>query len=528
MRLVLFVGVVSLSLSACTAPSSTPAVAPDAGLAGTVTDANRQPVAGAFVTARDSASAMSVTVRTDASGRYHLPIVTASSIRVHAIGLAEAGPVGAPLLPSRLDLTVERTDDVFGQLPSSSYYGALPDGETKRRFILDCGGCHQFNRVRPEAGPLVRDHDYWVRNTGRMLAFAGADSGFPIMAPGRDETATADWLTQHLGTPGDPLPVLTPPPFELATERALITEYDVPARADLPHDLMPDANGQIVVTGMNTGQMYTLDPATGAWASTRGVPSPRALAIDDDGIWWVLLGTPRQILRLDPTTGDKASFDIGVYPHSIALAEDGRVWFNGHFTRDPEQIGSLDPATGEVTMIEVPTPRQPDGGSTIPYGLRVDAEGVLWGTQLIGNRLIRYDPATEQFGLYELPTSHSGPRRPDIGPDGRIWIPEFAGGQLAVFDPATEAFTEYALPVPDALPYIVRVDPKTGVVWVATGAADAVLRFDPGSTQWTVHPLPTRGALIRHMELDADGAAWVAYGNVPAIDPKVARIQILD
>ncbi|MEO0560167.1 MAG: hypothetical protein AAF170_18520, partial [Bacteroidota bacterium] len=204
-----------------------------------------------------------------------------------------------------------------------------------------------------------------------------------------------------------------------------------------------------------------------------------------------------------------------------------QVWFNAHFSKDPETIGVLDPSTGEVTVIEVPTPRQPDGGSTIPYGLRIDADGVVWGTQLLGNRLIRYDPATDQVGLFELPTSHSGPRRPDVAPDGRIWIPQFAAGKVAVFDPETEAFTEHALPVPDALPYIVRVA-EDGMVWVATGAADAVLRFDPRSMDWHVHPLPTRGALVRHMELDADGSAWIAYGNVPAIDPKVAHIQILD
>ncbi|GAB5536646.1 MAG: hypothetical protein Rubg2KO_28950 [Rubricoccaceae bacterium] len=518
-----------ISLAACTAPATPPpAEAPEVGLAGIVRDADRQPVAGAFVTARDSAAAMSISVRTDAEGRYHLPIASASSITVHAIGLADDDAVAAPALPARLDLSVTHTDDVFAQLPSSSYYGALPDGETKRQFILDCGGCHQFNRIQPEAGPLVQSLYYWENHIGRMLDFAGAESRFPIMAPSRDEAATAEWLTQHLGTPGDPLPVLTPPPFELARERVLITEYDVPSRRDLPHDLMPDANGQIIVTGMNTGQMYSLDPVTGAWTSTQGVSNPRALAIDANGVWWVLLGAPRQILRLDPATGDTERFDIGVYPHSIALAEDGRVWFNAHFSKEPETMGVLDPATGEVATIEVPTPRQPDGGSTIPYGLRIDADGVLWGTQLIGNRLVRYDPATEQFGLYELPTPHSGPRRPDIGPDGRIWIPEFAAGKLAVFDPATEAFSEFALPVPDALPYIVRVDPSNGMVWVATGAADAVLRFDPSSTQWTVHPLPTRGALVRHMELGADGSAWVAYGNVPAVDPKVAHIELLN
>lgn len=523
----------------CASPS-TPTVpeVPPVGLAGTVTDADGQPVVGAFVSARHEASGRTVSVRTDADGSYRLPVdlPTPLEVTAHAIGLAEAGPLAVTTLPATLDVTAPRTDDVFAQLPSSSYYGALPEGETKRRFILDCGGCHTFNRVRArdgqsEAGALVRTHGYWQTWTAQMVSFAGADAGFPIMAPGRDPEATADWLVQHLGAEGDPLPVLSPPPYDLPRQRVVITEYDVPVGSDLPHDIMPDGDGRIVVTGMMSGQMYTLDPTSGAWTPHEGFPNPRALAIDRDGVWWVLLGGPRQIQRHDPATGESRRFDIGAYPHSIVLDERGgetpRVWFNAHFSKDPETIGVLDPATGAVTVIEVPTPPQPDGGSTIPYGLRQDADGVLWGTQLVGNRLVRYDPASGQFDLYDLPTSHSGPRRPDIGPDGRIWVPEFAAGKLAVFDPASETFTEHRLPVPDALPYIVRVA-ADGSVWVATGAADAVLRFFPEEGRWDVHPLPTRSALVRHMEIDADGAVWVAYGNSPAVAPRVARIQTLE
>ncbi|GAB5517907.1 MAG: hypothetical protein RhofKO_01580 [Rhodothermales bacterium] len=294
---------------------------------------------------------------------------------------------------------------------------------------------------------------------------------------------------------------------------------------------MPDANGHIVITGMMTAQMYTLDPVTATFETTASpsFPGARALTIDRDGVWWVLLGTPQQIMRFDPTTQASQTFDIGMYPHSIVQSDDGRVWFNGHFTKDPELIGVLDPATGEVETFEVPSPPTFDNGSTIPYGLRLGPDGMVWGTQLAGNRLVRFDPARERFELYELPTEQSGPRRLDIAPDGTIWIPQYAASKLARFEPATETFTEYDLPIRDALPYIARVDPKTGVVWIATGAADAVLRFFPDEERFTVHPLPTRSALIRHMGLDPDReAAWVAYGNSPAVAPKIAHIEVVN
>jgi len=289
--------------------------------------------------------------------------------------------------------------------------------------------------------------------------------------------------------------------------------------------------GNILITGMMTHQMYTLDPDDGTFSTTpipTSVANPRALAISETGDWWVLLGFPRKIARYTPATDTWRDFDIGMYPHSIVLGEGGKVWFNGHFTKNPEQIGYLDAHTGQVKTYDVPVDPMPDGGSTIPYGLRQGPDGTLWATQLVGGRLIRFDPAAETFTLYALPTPYSGPRRPAVGPDGTVWIPEYANNRLARFDPASETFTEYELPVPNALPYIVRVHPTTGWIWIATAAADAVLRFDPQTEHFVVHPLPTQSALVRHMEIDErTGAVWVAYGNSPAVSPKLARIEVL-
>ena len=113
-----------------------------------------------------------------------------------------------------------------------------------------------------------------------------------------------------------------------------------------------------------------------------------------------------------------------------------------------------------------------------------------------------------------------------MGPDGIVWIPEYAGNKLAKFDPETERFTEYDFPIPDALPYVVRVDQKRGTVWIGTSAADAVVRFDPRSERFTVYPLPTRGALTRHIDIDEQtGAVWGAYSPAPVVHARVFKLE---
>ncbi|MDX1545840.1 MAG: carboxypeptidase regulatory-like domain-containing protein [Rhodothermales bacterium] len=499
----------------------------DRTISGTVTAEGGAPLPGAFVSAYGP-EGVRTTTYTDAAGRFALPVPPArvQHLEASAGGFApgraapEDGPVPFTLRPAAAP----------GPAPSAHYLGLLPDGEDKRRFILDCTGCHQFDHTIVAPGGQLRSPDDWHARIEQMISFAGGHSSFPIMAPSRDALATTDWLAAHLGGPGaDPPRLDTPPPAVPDDPAAVITEYDVPEAQDLPHDLALLRDGRVLVTGMMTHQMYTLDPADGAWA-THAIPipyaNPRAVMVDEAGHWWVLLGYPRQVARYDPAADAWTAFDVGMYPHSIARDAGGRVWFNGHFTKNPEQIGVLDPAGGEVTPFDVPAPPMPDGGSTIPYGLRFGPDGTLWGTQLAGNRLVRFDPSTARFTLYPLPTPVSGPRRLDVAPDGTVWIPAYAAGLLVRFDPTTETFTEYALPTADALPYIVRVDAPRGRVWIATAAADAVFRFDLATEAFATYPLPTPRALVRHMALDAaTGAVWLAYGNSPAVAPKIARLM---
>ena len=458
-------------------------------------------------------------MRSLVSASWHVPLLSLFVL----VGVVGAGyQSGVPHAP-RLTAV-----DSFEVVPSSQYLALLPDGETKRRFILDCTGCHQFDPWMIGADGRLKSAAEWEAHTARMLSFAGAQTGFPIIAPSRDAAATAAWLTRHLGDDKDPLP--SPAPLVFSPDPSVqMTAFAYPLRQDIPHDLTLDDRGHVVITGQLSGRMITLDPDTGMFTEHQipiGRANPRAVEVDEGGDWWVLLGGPEKIARYRPPTEAWDTWDIGMHPHSIVRDGQGRVWFNGHFSKEPEQIGMLDPATGAVTTFDVPSPPMPDGGSTIPYGLRLSPDGTLWGTQLLGSRLVKFEPTTETFTLYDLPTAYSGPRRPDVGPDGIVWIPEYAASKLARFDPATETFREFELPIPDALPYVVRVDAERGWVWIATAGADALIRFFPDEERFTIHPLPPR-SLVRHLHLaEAAGTLWLATGNFPAVDPQIIRVEV--
>lgn len=441
----------------------------------------------------------------------------ASRFALAIVVLASAASAQSAPTTATLDLT---------SASASQLLRLLPDGEEKRRFILDCTGCHAFDARIAAPNGRSRTVVQWDSATHRMLGYAGARTSFPVISAARKPASTAQWLARWITDSS--LATVVP-----STPRGSpkVREYLMPVPQDLPHDVAVDGEGKVVITGMFSHQMYRLDPSSGA-LETVDLPlergNPRAVVIDDRGAWWVLLGGPRRIARRDPALGLWRTYDIGMYPHSIGLDGAGRVWFNGHFTRDPEQIGFLDPTSGSVTLRDVPPHpvlAKVDGGP-IPYELRIAPDGSVWISELAGDRLVRHDPATKAFRAFDMPTAHSGPRRFDFDAMGTLWIPEYAGGKLTRLDPATGRFTQWELPVKDAAPYVVRVDRQRGDVWIGTGAADAVFRFDPGTARFTAYELPTRGALVRHLDIDPrTGVVWAAYGASPGVAARVARIE---
>jgi virginiamycin B lyase len=506
---------------------------PQPDLSGHVRDSAGNAVSGVFITAERVGTPARYSTRTAADGSYELAELPTGeySVRIHGPEWMTERRSWHAGDPAPADLRLEPRRPETTDLSAAAFLDRLPDGEDKRSFILDCTGCHTFNETVALPDGAGRTTEGWIEAVSRMLGNAGPSSSFPVISMGRDPAATARFLTDAF-QPGEVPAIAVPVVPHGDGPAAVITEFAIPEPMDLPHDLAVTADGRIAITGMFTHRLYVLDPAA---AEFRTIPipvanaNPRAIEIDVSGDWWVLLGAPMRVARYRPSTDTWDSWPIGMYPHSIGVSDGGRVWFNGHFTRQPELIGRLD-ADGAVTTDTVPAhPRAAGGFGPIPYELRIAPDGTVWVSELAGNRVFSYDPDADRYRIWDMPTPVSGPRRLDVGPDGIVWIPEYANNALARLDPASGEIQEIPLPVDDATPYVVRVDSRSGDVWIGTGSADAILRYDPGTRAFDVYPLPTRGAMTRHLAIDPrNGDVWAAYGASPGIPSSVARLRLRD
>lgn len=271
-------------------------------------------------------------------------------------------------------------------LHASDILATLPDGETKRRYILDCTGCHQLHPAIAWPGGQRRNVSDWRLAVTRMLGYAGPNTGFPVISAHAVPDSLARFLATHLPERSSVKPAPRP------VTNADIREYMMPVAGDLPHDVAIDEHGSIIITGMFSHRMYVLEPESGALAEL-AIPversGPRAVEIAPDGEWWVLLGGSKQVGAYDPKGRSWRTFDIGVYPHSIALDSTGGAWYNGHFTRDPALIGRIDRAGGDAVAFDAPLhpelAKQPGGPIPLPTPgamvrhLAVDSKsGDLW------------------------------------------------------------------------------------------------------------------------------------------------------
>lgn len=504
------------------------------GIHGVLTDAESAPMAGLMVTAK-ATNAIETTVFTNAEGKFEIGGLADGdyAVTAHYPGFkpSSASVTVAEGTGPALAMTISAGDRT-NNVPTSAWLAALPEGDMRQEFILNCGTCHGMTSARIEPEGTPRDSAGW----GEVIAAMRAMDVYKVIPPDFDDGKYAAWLAEHLAA--DKLGAVVPPPAmdPAAVDGVVITEFPIPNQdTELPHDLAIGPKGRIWVTGFWTGMMWALDPATGEYETYDVYPDrddkipaqTRALEFDKNGILWVINGGTSSVLSLDPATKETKKHPVGMYAHDIVLDSAGDPWFNDYFARKDPKIGHLKVADGTVEEFVLPgrdTP--PEAGVPLPYGLMIDKKDRLFSTQLAGNTLVSFDIASGESKIHDMPEPNVGPRRTALHPDGSLWIPEYNTGRITRFDPDSETFDTIDLGVPTAGPYDADINMNTGEVWVSGSLDTSLFKVDPGTKQVTRIQLPTEPALIRHMATDeASGDVWVAYSSLPTATPKVARIS---
>src|SRR6266436_2881014 len=125
-----------------------------AALTGQVTPEAEGAMEGVVVSAKKVGSTVTVSVISDAQGRYSFPADRLSAgnytIKIRAVGYDLATPMTADVADERtasVDLKLQKTKALAAQMSNAEWMASVPGSDDQRHFLLDCVSCHTVERI---------------------------------------------------------------------------------------------------------------------------------------------------------------------------------------------------------------------------------------------------------------------------------------------------------------------------------------------------------------------------------------------
>jgi len=281
-------------------------------------------------------------------------------------------------------------------------------------------------------------------------------------------------------------------------------------------------DGHLFMTGSDSSRLIEFAPESGNF-TLYDLPQgfyPHTIRIDPKDRVWFTMAVSNQIAMFDrktsnftfydlPTRSFKEKMTVTALPLIMKLARMGMDTHDMHISEDSQ-------------------------GLPLPYGIDIAPDGTIWFTRLHSDEIGHIDPETGKLDMYKTP--FLGPRRLRTDKNGNVWVSVFASGRLAMFNPKSEKFTLFDLPTQPLgsdTPYALAVDKVRNHVWVNGTASDTMMRFDVNKGTWAVFPLPRRRSFTRDIVVAKDGSIFTSNGSFPAWhiedgQPTVIRITPAD
>jgi streptogramin lyase len=520
---------------------------PSAAIAGRVTSMQEGPMEGVLVSAKRADSTITVTVVSDAQGRYRFPVDRLQpgtyALRIRAVGYDLDAPRNVEVDgrgTTTVDLQLTPARDLGSQLSNSEWLASFPGTEAEKASIRACAHCHTLERVARSR----YDVDAMTKVIERMSTYPQLSFPYKVqklvaarIGGGEDplERRQAGWQRQAQYLSGVNLSKgdhwsygfkAHPRPTGRAT-RVIYTEYDLPQRTRQPHDVIVDSHGLAWYASFGEQILGRLDPRTGT-VTEFDVPllKPKmptgilAVRFDEDENVWLGMQFQGGVARFDRKTetfrtwslppelnGDHVQINqISADHHKV----DGKVWLQdaGTYT-----VLRLDPASGKFEVYEpFPIPRPNI------YDVISDAQNNVYFTVFGREHIGRIDAKTGAITVWKTPTKGSAPRRGMIDAQARLWFGENRAERIGMFDTRTETFREWVSPTPESWPYDVTADTH-GEVWAGGEYSDRVMRLDPKTGAITEYLLP-RFTNIRRVFVDSSttlSTFWVGNNHGASI-----------
>jgi streptogramin lyase len=538
-----------VSLVAALAGSS--AQAQTAALSGQVSSAQENAMEGVLVSAKKEGSTITTTVVTNDKGQFSFPADRLEpgkyTISIRAVGYVLDGPKSVEIPASKdakADIKLNQTRNVKIQLSNGEWLNSAPGTREQKAYLNSCNGCHTYQRI------FMSSHsaDEWKQVFERMNGYAnGSQPQRPQLLPagGRPNRDAADpKLADYFasistnGPEGQDFEIKTDPRPKGKATKVIITEYDLPRKEAMPHDVIVGSNGNVWYSDFGSLYVGELDPKTGKVAD-HALPMFRKdrptstldLEPDNKGNLWVSMMYQSGVSKIDTKTKEVTGYpypDEWVGPSTLnsmvspnASHIDNKVWSNNQATREQYR---LDVTTGKWENMGVG--QDPRGKKISGYGMPVDKDNNVYMLEFSGTSIGLRQAKDNTVTIYPTPIAGSRPRRGRIDDHNNLWFAEYAGNAIGMLDPKEAKIKEWKMPHPYDWPYDVAPTKEGQEAWTGSMSTDLVTRLDVKSGEMTQYLLP-RPTNIRRVFVDESGPRnvfWAGSNNGASI----VRVEPLD
>jgi virginiamycin B lyase len=526
-------------------------------LQGVVKDGNGAPVAGAFVKMKNAERRLTFMVISQAQGRYTAN-VPAGKYVVQGVGGDYQSALSAQKDVSggrSTTVDVALTDKRAPQLPNA-WPGRppgegggeaaataplnLPDGNGKQLVAGKCSACHDAARIANARYDRAR----WQTVIDDMQAYAQG-SEFARELTSQEVNVVLDYLVTNFSDadgrsgrgrqPVDPNSRLPRRLLQGDATKYIAVEFELPKTSVEPHEITVDNQGNGWVTQRTGGRLGRFDSKTFTYTEFDPPPAPskkvrlNGIVRGPDNKLWFLDGGPnRRWLNYDLITETFNSFPLpklksgNASGNTMRVHPDGTVWL---CSLEANQIIRLDPKTRKFDVWDVPAGVQAKKSAN-PYGMAIAGDGKVWFVENAINQLGRIDPVTGKFNEYPIPLKGAVARKMGTDSEGNIWVGLHVPGKLMKVDHKTVAMTIFDPPTKDSGAYSVQGDPKSKLVWFSQQHADQIARFNPETQTFTEFPLATAEEDHRRIEIDPNNSNRIWWsGNLSG---RMGYIELLD
>src|SRR5215472_12100052 len=122
-------------------------------LSGQVTSAEEGPMEGVAVSAKRDGSTISISVVTNAAGRFAFPAARLEpghyTLKARAAGYELYGARAADVAgqEAKADLHLKKARNLSAQLTNAEWLVSMPGTVEQKNFLLNCTGCHTLERI---------------------------------------------------------------------------------------------------------------------------------------------------------------------------------------------------------------------------------------------------------------------------------------------------------------------------------------------------------------------------------------------